>query len=401
MSPSEARLGLHDVIKMLVAPVPAQRERDAGLTTSSPWLSMREAMPVAGKLYAHGDVTYARLAAMSGPLLEELGVTSPEARKKTVSAIRAALDNPEWNIKLRRFTGGTQTASPSAKEKRKFTSKAMATVGNSVTPGSASTTTPPRKRRKEISPETLARDWGDTSGSSVESAQATHWKTYKFNEVYDLHTLRGRTVVVNRAPVLTAWVTVILEKMGFERDEALSLAHCYVSHTSTARGLNIGAIPKTGPGARPPPVGVGTNQPHFELMGVKIPVMQVQGGIDEDGDENAKRYRGINQGQMVPPDKAYDYLRSSMMMNLPFVMGAMHLLADAIVEDGPGDPDPQRLDRAAWHLYCEFRPDTGGEWGKKASLSVNKILLLRPHATDLDQAEDTDKKPPPDIRDDT
>lgn len=38
---------------------------------------------------------------------------------------------------------------------------------------------------------------------------------------------------------------------------------------------------------------VGPNQPHFELMNVRIPVLQLENGA----------YRGISNGEMVPPDK--------------------------------------------------------------------------------------------------
>jgi len=31
------------------------------------------------------------------------------------------------------------------------------------------------------------------------------------------------TVTINRAPVLTLWVAVVAERLGFERDEALRL----------------------------------------------------------------------------------------------------------------------------------------------------------------------------------
>lgn len=382
----EARLSLHDVIKMLIAPVPHKRSR-AGVSDTSPWLAMREAMPVAGKLYAHGDVTHSRLTALSAPLLEELGIQPADARRKTLAAISAALDSPDWTLKLRPLVGGA--AGPSAtsaptKPKRAFSSKAMATVGNATTPHSASST-PPRKRKRDISPETLARDWGDASFSPDTHTVQARPNAYIINEVMDLYTLRGRSVVVNRAPVLTAWAMVVLEKMGFERDEALSLAQCYVSHTSTARGRAIGVLPKQAR-AENLPVGVGTNQPHSELMGIKLPVMQIQDG-EEDGEEETKRYRGISEGQMILPDRAWEYLQRSFMSNLPFVVGAMTLLADAIVEDGPGDPDPERLNRVAWRMYVDFRPDTGGEWGKRATLSISKILSLRPHAED-----ETEKK---------
>jgi hypothetical protein len=35
--------------------------------------------------------------------------------------------------------------------------------------------------------------------------------------------MNERTILVNRAPVLTLWASVVAERLGFDRDEALSL----------------------------------------------------------------------------------------------------------------------------------------------------------------------------------
>lgn len=35
--------------------------------------------------------------------------------------------------------------------------------------------------------------------------------------------LKTKWTIVNRAPLMTAWATVVAERMGFEREEALSI----------------------------------------------------------------------------------------------------------------------------------------------------------------------------------
>ena len=35
--------------------------------------------------------------------------------------------------------------------------------------------------------------------------------------------LKSKSTVVNRAPLMTAWATVVAERMGFQREEALSI----------------------------------------------------------------------------------------------------------------------------------------------------------------------------------
>ena len=44
-----------------------------------------------------------------------------------------------------------------------------------------------------------------------------------FQEVLDVSVLEHKIIVVNRAPVMTAWATVVAERLGFKRTEALSI----------------------------------------------------------------------------------------------------------------------------------------------------------------------------------
>lgn len=47
--------------------------------------------------------------------------------------------------------------------------------------------------------------------------------SFVFNEVLQESEIRGRYAYVNRAPVMTAWATIVLERLGFDRAEALSV----------------------------------------------------------------------------------------------------------------------------------------------------------------------------------
>lgn len=245
--------------------------------------------------------------------------------------------------------------------------------------------------------ETLSREYGNVSApSEARPGSARRQKVeieYTFNEILEEDALRGRYAVVNRAPVMTAWATVLLERLGFSRPEALSLAHCYVNYTSTMRGISLGIIPAAEK-ERAVHI-VGPNQPHFELMNVKIPVMQMQDGS----------YRGISAGEVVSPEKAFHYMRKSMAQTLSSVIGALTLLADSFMEPPPSpltavtSSDTQQptlksetetetpehppeyggelLNARGYELYAEFRPSTSGEWGKKGRLWYDKILALR------------------------
>lgn len=44
--------------------------------------------------------------------------------------------------------------------------------------------------------------------------------------------LKVKSTVVNRAPLLTAWATIVAERLSFEREEALSIGRCCVTLSS-------------------------------------------------------------------------------------------------------------------------------------------------------------------------
>jgi hypothetical protein len=44
-----------------------------------------------------------------------------------------------------------------------------------------------------------------------------------FHELLDEDTLKSKSAVVNRAPVMMAWACVVAERLGFSREEALSI----------------------------------------------------------------------------------------------------------------------------------------------------------------------------------
>ncbi|TKY85767.1 hypothetical protein EX895_005307 [Sporisorium graminicola] len=332
-------------------------------------LPMRDAMAVAGKLINARANTPSALAHISLIMLQDIGVESEEHRKRTVLALKG------------KKAAGYIPSSAS--------SSGAASGSGSGSAGLAPDFGAYRKRRRIADDdETLSREYGniiappdDRPGSSRRPKLEME---YTFNEILEQSLLRGRYAVVNRAPVMTAWATILLERLSFSRIEALSLAHCYVNYTSTMRGISLGIIPAAEK-ERAVHI-VGSNQPHFELMGVKIPVMQMQDGS----------YRGISAGEVVQPDKAFNYMRRSMAQTLSSVMGALTLLADSFMDPIPTAPaaadtgasgetetpetpeyGPEYLNARGYDLYAEFRPSTSGEWGKKGRLWYDKVLALR------------------------
>ena len=163
---------------------------------------MREAMPIAGKLFSKGYNNTDKLSILSVTLLQEIGIEGEELRNKIVRAIRGSAAVPEKKSAKRLSGGSTKTGS------------------------GTSSTSPNKRARRGLSPTSLGREWGNIEPEESKGkgrAMDGGDMSYEFNEIMDEVALKGKYVLVNRVPVMTAWATVVLEKLGFHRDEALSL----------------------------------------------------------------------------------------------------------------------------------------------------------------------------------
>ena len=50
---------------------------------------------------------------------------------------------------------------------------------------------------------------------------------------------------INRAPVLTLWAAVVAERLGFERDEALTLGKAVAGLTAQSKGQRLGIFARS------------------------------------------------------------------------------------------------------------------------------------------------------------
>jgi len=170
-----------------------------------------------------------------------------------------------------------------------------------------------------------------------------------------------RTVLVNRAPVLTLWAAVVAERLGFDRDEALSLGKTVSSLTAQSKGRRLGIFtlrPKTKAElvqmkkAREFPV---------ELLGRMIPCRRTPEGV-----------RAVAKDKPVSSDPVSRYLEQKFGDSLSDVRKAMEKLARSF--------KPEVLAGLAFTLYTRFRPQipagTKG-WGAKGRLDLGFVESLR------------------------
>ncbi|ORX37955.1 hypothetical protein BD324DRAFT_410162 [Kockovaella imperatae] len=218
-------------------------------------------------------------------------------------------------------------------------------------------------------------------------------KTLEFHEIIDPEKLIPVSITVNRAPLKTAWAYTVALRLGFDIEEALSIAHVYVHLSSLRHALMLGNILNKQetkeaeeelaelPGGddqkwslkrkkvhdtnsrdwrnkgKEKSVSeiVGSSQPWVQILRAKIPVIERPDGT----------WRAIQKGVPVPPSTAYLYITRAFKDYCPHIMGSLKLLADSWT--------PDELNRLGMHMYNQFKPDTV-EWGQRAILECAKIL---------------------------
>ena len=173
---------------------------------------------------------------------------------------------------------------------------------------------------------------------------------------------RTRTVTINRAPVLTLWAAVVAERLGYDRDEAVTLGQAVAGMNAAAKARAIGKFhpPQKAAGAaapKPRKVGEAVAVP---LCGRMVPAVHTHEGL-----------RALNKGSPASPASVNRYLESKFGDALADAREAMTALARSLGRD--------ELESAAFSLYESFRPSippgTRG-WGAKGVLDLAQIRAL-------------------------
>ena len=172
----------------------------------------------------------------------------------------------------------------------------------------------------------------------------------------------SRLVTINRAPVLTLWAAVVAERMGFDRDESLTLGKVMAGLNARRKGVGLGlytpaSTEKTKASAAEKK-SAGTV--FVELLGFAVPATKTAEGL-----------RGSSRGRVEKPESVRRYLESKFGDSLADARRAMERLAASL--------DPDALSLRAYELYETFRPEiprgTRG-WGAKGVLDLDLVRGL-------------------------
>jgi len=171
-------------------------------------------------------------------------------------------------------------------------------------------------------------------------------------------TAKPATVTINRAPVLTLWAAVVAERLGFERDEALTLGRAVAGLNAYAKGVSLGLF-------EPTPAAVKAERKkartpggfQVALLGRAVPAVLTAEGV-----------RATAKQKPIAPGSVERYLVSKFGDALGDARRAMTALARSL--------PPKELALSAFRLYEQFRPTVpagAGGWGAKGKLDLRKL----------------------------
>ena len=169
------------------------------------------------------------------------------------------------------------------------------------------------------------------------------------------------TIEVNRAPVMTLWAAVVAERLGYARDEALTLGRAVAGMNAQAKALRVGIRHPAEPEAKPERVSAKASRT-VQLLGRHVPVVRTPEGL-----------RAVSKGKPDSPDAVERYLAARFGDSLAAARRSMAALASAFPKD--------ELAEQAYALYERFRPEvprgaTG--WGAKGVLDLAALAKLAP-----------------------
>ena len=171
---------------------------------------------------------------------------------------------------------------------------------------------------------------------------------------------------VNRAPVLTLWAAVIAERLGFERDAALTLGRAVAGSSAQMKGRALGIYE---PSEELPSKTAEERREHLKpdeafgvrLLGRMVPAIRTPDGI-------RAMEKDVRPASAASVER---YLASKFGDHLDEVRAVMEQLAASL--------SPEELNRRGVALYEAFRPAipaVASGWGSAGELDLDGIASL-------------------------
>jgi len=107
------------------------------------------------------------------------------------------------------------------------------------------------------------------------------------------------TIMVNRAPVFTLWAAVVAERLGYDRDAALTLGRAVAGLNAQAKGRRLGIFEPAPPGEKKPEHRAAGETIEVELLGRIVPAVRTKEGLRAFDEGRA----GLRPLRALPPQR--------------------------------------------------------------------------------------------------
>ena len=172
----------------------------------------------------------------------------------------------------------------------------------------------------------------------------------------------NKKIKINRAPVLTLWAAVVAERIGYKKDEALTLGKAVAGLNAQSKGRRLGIYEEKSEEEKEKDKKKEkqVKVEFIELLGRGAPAVKTKEGL-----------RAAIKGEEIDPQSVEKYLQQKFGDDLNDARAAMEKLAKAF--------PPKQLENKAYSLYEKFRPEIPEGvkgWGVKGELDLETIRSL-------------------------
>ena len=154
------------------------------------------------------------------------------------------------------------------------------------------------------------------------------------------------SVIVNRAPVLALWASVVAGRLGHDRDAALTLGKAVSGLNAQAKGRMLGIFGQAkGPERGGPPKKTGLGEDGWvEVCRRPVPIKHTGDGI-----------RAVVKDKPISPASVEKYLAGKFGEYLPAVREAMGELASSLKPDDLAELGArlEAIHSSAWRSHYE------------------------------------------------
>ncbi|MGB8984030.1 MAG: hypothetical protein WCC12_19325 [Anaerolineales bacterium] len=169
-----------------------------------------------------------------------------------------------------------------------------------------------------------------------------------------------KKIKINRAPVLTLWAAVVAERLGYDKETALTLGKAVAGLNAQSKGRKLGIYEEKSEEERKKRKDEPADVEFVEILGRGVPAVKTPHGL-----------RAAIEGEPVYAESVELYLKQKFGDDFDEARAAMQKLAKAYT--------PKQLESKAYGLYEKFRPEIpeGKKgWGAKGELDLDYIRSL-------------------------